>query len=214
MREARSASSGGAYGEPFGLHAGGPEDRARREVLGPDRDALASIASTFAFVRTSTPISVRSRRARSERSSENAVSTRGRRLEQHDARLGRIDAPEIPLHRGAADVGNRARQLDAGRSAAHNHEGRVRALPAGIALVLGALEGDQHAAPHLGRLLERLQSRREFLPLGVAEIAVARAARENQIVERDLVPFAEHDPSSRGRRRRHARDGSRRSARP
>ena len=55
------------------------------------------------------------------------------------------------------------------------------------------LERDQHAAAHLGCLLERFQPWREFLPLGMAEIAVPRAARENQVVERDFVTIAEDD---------------------
>ena len=116
-----------------------------------------------------------------------------RRFEQHDARLRRIDPPEIPLHRGAADVRNCAGQLNAGRPAADDHEGQICALCAGIALVLGPLEGDEHAAPHLRCLLERLQPRREFLPLRMAEVAVSSAARENQIVVRDVVAFAGHD---------------------
>ena len=193
MRDARSVSSGGRHRQPFGLHAGGPEHGARREALRTDRDPFR-IDRIDLGVRAhfDADLGEVAARALGEVVRKRREHAR-RRLEQHDARLRRIDPPEIPLHRGAADVGNRAGQLDAGRPAADDDEGQIGALCAGIALVLGALEGDQHAAPHLRRLLERLQPRREFLPLGMAEVAVASAARENQIVERDFVAFAGHD---------------------
>ena len=51
-----------------------------------------------------------------------------RGLDEDDVRFRGIDAPEISAHRGAADVGDRAGQLDAGRAAADDDEGEVRAL--------------------------------------------------------------------------------------
>ena len=114
-------------------------------------------------------------------------------FEQDDVRFCGIDAAEVSTHRGAADVRDRARELDACRPAADDHEGQIRALHIRIELVFGTLERDQHAPPHFGRLFERLQSGRKFLPLGMPEIAVARAARKDQVVESDLVSFAPDD---------------------
>ncbi len=65
---------------------------------------------------------------------------------------------------------------------ADDHEGQKRCAPRRIGLALGALEGDQDAAPQRGGVLQRLQSGRERFPFVMAEIGVTRAGREHQRV--------------------------------
>ena len=62
-----------------------------------------------------------------------------------------------------------------------------RLLALGIGSVLGILEGGQHAAADLGRLLEGLEPGRVFLPLVVAEVRVLGAAGEDEIVVAQLA---------------------------
>ena len=193
MREARSVSSCGVIFRRSACTPAAQNTVRASSRSDPIVTPRASIASTLAFVRTSTPISARSRRARSESSSENVVSTRGAASSRTTCAFDGIDPPEVAAHGGAADVGNGARQLDTGRSAADDHEREVGALRVRIELVFCELECDEHAAPHLGRLLERFQPGRKFLPFGMAEVAVPRAARQNQVVEGDFVPIAEDD---------------------
>ena len=51
-----------------------------------------------------------------------------------------------------------------------------------IGLPLGALEGEQHAAPDLERILQALQPGRERLPLVVAEVGVVGAGGDDEVV--------------------------------
>ena len=89
---------------------------------------------------------------------------------------------EVARERLARDLGERAGHLDAGRTAADDDERQQRGALRRIALALGALERQQHAAADLERVLERLQSRRDDPPLVVAEVGVRRAGGEDQIV--------------------------------
>ena len=73
-----------------------------------------------------------------------------------------------------------AGQLDAGRPAADDDEGQQRPRSR-IGLALRAFEGEQHAAPNRGRVLQRLQARRQRLPFVMAEIGVARAGGEHEV---------------------------------
>ena len=68
------------------------------------------------------------------------------------------------------DLGQRAGELHAGRPGADDDEGQPRLLRLGVGLALRVLEGHEHAAADLQRVLDRLQPRRVFLPLRVAEI--------------------------------------------
>ena len=55
-----------------------------------------------------------------------------------------------------------------------------------VGLVLGILKCGENSSPYLDCLLERLQPRGVFFPFGVSEVAVPRAARQDQIVVFDL----------------------------
>jgi len=101
-------------------------------------------------------------------------------LYQHDARAGGVDAPEVTHQHRAADVRDGAGHLHSRGHGAHHHEGEQRALTLGVQLVLRLLEGAEDAAAQLRRLLQRLEARREVLPLRLAEVAVLGAAREHE----------------------------------
>ena len=62
------------------------------------------------------------------------------------------------------DLGERAGQLDAGRPAADDHERQPGAAPGRVRLALGRLEGEEHAAADLQRVLDALQARGERAP--------------------------------------------------
>ena len=64
-----------------------------------------------------------------------------------------------------------------------------------VRLALRPLEGEQNAAPDGGRVFERLQARRERLPIIMAEIGVSRAGRQHQRIEVDGRTVIEPDPS-------------------
>ena len=83
------------------------------------------------------------------------------------------------------DLAERAAELDTGRPAADEHEGHPGAPTLGLGFALGRLEGDQDPAPDLGRVLHRLEPRRERCPLRVVEIAVMGARRDDQGVVGD-----------------------------
>ncbi len=62
-----------------------------------------------------------------------------------------------------------------------------------IGLALGALKGDQDAAPQRRRILQRLQPRRERLPFVMAEIGMPRAGGENErVVGERIVVVEQH----------------------
>ena len=91
-------------------------------------------------------------------------------LDQDDARLARVDRPELAAHRLPGQLGQRAGQLRPGRPAADHDQRHPLAATLRIGLALGGLEGQQRAPAHLGRVLEGLQARRVLAPLLVAEV--------------------------------------------
>jgi hypothetical protein len=70
------------------------------------------------------------------------------------------------------------------------------ALLVGVGRALGRLVGQEHPAPDLQRVLDRLEARRQIGPR-LAEVRVGRARRHHQVVVRELA-VVEHDPP-RGR---------------
>ena len=133
-------------------------------------------------------------------------------FEQQDPRRARIEMPEVAGERVPRDLRERARHLDAGRSAADDDEGQQRGRFCRIALPLGALEREQHPPPDLERVLERLEPGRDAPPLVVAEVRVRRAGRDDQEVVVDHAVGQEQAIARAGRRRGLARGGLRRSA--
>ena len=111
----------------------------------------------------------------------------GAAFDEHDARRLGADVPEVLPQRLARDLGERAGQLDAGRSAADDHERQQAPLHGGVRLPLRRFERQQHPPPDLERIVERLQPGRARRPLGVAEVRMRRAGRDDQVVVRHLV---------------------------
>jgi hypothetical protein len=119
-----------------------------------------------------------------------------RAFEQEDARRLWTDVPEVLAERVPRDLGERSRELDAGRSAADNHERQQTALLVGGRLAFGCLERQQDTPPDVERIVERLQARRARRPLGVSEVRVCGAGGNDQEVERDRGTFVEEHPHS------------------
>ena len=90
------------------------------------------------------------------------------------------------------DLRQRAGQLDAGRSAADDHERQQPSLSRPVLLALRLLEREENPTSYIERVLQRLQSGRVRPPLVVAEIRVAGARCHNQVVVRHLA-IAEDD---------------------
>ena len=77
------------------------------------------------------------------------------RLDEDDPGLAGPDRPEVAPERVVGDLAERAGQLDAGRSAADEHERHPGPSSFGVGLALGGLEGDEDPAADLGRVLDR-----------------------------------------------------------
>ena len=73
-------------------------------------------------------------------------------------------------------------KLDPRRVCADDDKGHERRELLLVDLALRRLEGEENAAPYGGRVLERLQARRERLPGVMAEIGVPRAGRQHERV--------------------------------
>ena len=119
-----------------------------------------------------------------------------RALDEHDARVVRVDAAELAAQRVAGDLGEGAGELHAGGAAADHHEREPGAALHRIGLALGALECGEHAPADLERVFQGLQSRRVRRPLVVPEIAVGGAGGKDQVVVGELIAVfqAHHAP--------------------
>src|SRR4030095_6981068 len=91
--------------------------------------------------------------------------------------------------RAAHENRQRPGHLDAGGPAAHQHAGEQIAVALGILFGLRLLEGSQNVISKRHRVREALEPWREAREFVVAEIAVARPGREDQVVipERDAL---------------------------
>ncbi|MDB5217598.1 MAG: hypothetical protein JWO86_5525 [Myxococcaceae bacterium] len=128
-------------------------------------------------------------RALRERRRERRQDARTGFDEDH-LRLARVDGAEVTSEDEVRQLGDRARELDAGGAAADHREREELAPRAHVGLALGAFEGEEHAAADLERVLEVLQSGRMDLPVVVTEVRGLRADREHEPVVREgLVRF-------------------------
>ncbi len=121
----------------------------------------------------------------------------GAAFEQQNARRLRTDAPKVVTQRVPGDLRERAPELDAGRPATDDHERQQPPLRGWIGFALRRLEGEEHAAPHLERIVQRLQAGRALGPLGVPEVRVRSARCDDQVVIRlDIAAIERHRPRS------------------
>ena len=121
----------------------------------PSATPASSMPVTRAPVRTSTPEALELRAAPSRDSSSRVRRQHARgRLEQDHARAARVDAAEVARQGVARDLGQRARQLDAGGPAADHHEGE----PAAGALSASASRSACSKASRTRRRISRASS--------------------------------------------------------
>jgi hypothetical protein len=152
---------------------------------------------TWAPVRTSTPRRPRLRAAAAARSGGKACEDPGAPFEEDHARLRGIDGAKIPRDGVPRDLREGARQLHAGGSAAHHHEGEQRGALGAVLLALRRLEREQDAPPDLQRVLQRLEPGGQGLPFLVAEVRVAGAGGHDEGVVPERARVERHAPGGR-----------------
>ena len=103
-------------------------------------------------------------------------------LEQHDARMRRINASELHRQGVQRDLAHRAGHLDAGGSGADDDKGHPRSALRRVGAALGTLERADDAGADRQRIGQGLQPRRMPRPVVVAEVAVRRAGCDDQVV--------------------------------
>ena len=101
---------------------------------------------------------------------------------EENLRNTRVDVPELSIERHAAQLGNRAGQLDSRRAASNNDEIQRRRRFSGSSLPFRQLKGEQHAAANFERVFNALQPGRKRLPLVMAEVGVGGAGRNHEVV--------------------------------
>ena len=164
-RDDDAAGAIGRGAEPVagrrGHDAGGPDDGARLDALGAERDAVGSrSAVTGAPSRTSTPSCSSDRFAPPPTATgANGGSRRGPASTSTMRALRGSMVRKSAGERALGELGDGAGHLDAGRAAADDDEGQQARALGGVGLGLGALEGEQDAAAQLGRVVDRLQAR-------------------------------------------------------
>src|SRR5215471_12179023 len=99
-----------------------------------------------------------------------------------------MDRAEVVAKRIPGDFGERARQLYARRSCAHNHEGEPGRAARGFGFALSPLEGQQYFAADVGSVLHRLQPWRDGFPGIVAEVGITLSRSYDQGVVGDRFP--------------------------
>ena len=131
---------------------------------------------------------------------------RGRRVEQHDPRLGRIDTPEVAAKRMARQLHELPRELDARRACADDDERQESAPCNRVGLAFGHFESAQDSSAQLECVIDGLHAGRIARELGMTEVRLARAGRDDQAVVSDLAALIQRlnrdAPSARGRCRR------------
>ena len=118
-------------------------------------------------------------------------------FEQQDAGGRRLNAPEIIPQRLSRDLGQRARQFDAGRASSDDHKCQKATLFDSVRLALGGLERQKHAPPHLERVIEGLESWSATGPFRMPEVRVSRAGRNDQEVVRHGIAIGLDDAPHR-----------------
>src|SRR5262249_53397464 len=115
-------------------------------------------------------------------------------LHEHDARSRRIERAKLKRETVPGQLGDRASQFHAGRTAADDDEGEPGPPLRFVLTALRRLEGKQKTATNVERVLDSLEARRCRCPIVVAEIAVLRTRGDDQevicqsrLAERDLT---------------------------
>ncbi len=112
--------------------------------------------------------------------------------------MGGVDGSEVMLEHVVGDLSESASHLDTSGASADDHEGEPAFARLQICRSLGGFEGEKDSPAQLGGILERLQTRREVVPLVVAEIAVAGSRRHHERVVFDAAAVVQDDPVAGG----------------
>src|ERR1051326_6399651 len=103
-------------------------------------------------------------------------------FDQHDASAGRINVTKIPRQSMTRNLGNGSGHFHSSRSAANDNKRHGCSPRRGGRNFFCVFECHEDAATDFHRIFQALQSRGETLPLGMAEIRMASARGQNQIV--------------------------------
>jgi hypothetical protein len=175
------------------LHAGGPQRRVGRDdVVAAAHVVGGDVGGAFAQPDLDAEPLERALGARRQIGRvllEHSVAA----FQQDHPRLARIERPEVVPHGVASDLGDGARQLHAGRPAAHDDKRQQRLTRGGIGCSFGAFERQQDAPTDVERVFQRLQPRRGRFPFGMTEVRVAGTGRQHQVVVAKLGAVGEFD---------------------
>ncbi len=169
-----------------------PEHRRRGDGLGAEMDAVrVDTGYLDAGADLDAQLAQLLRRARRQALRERGQQAR-RAFDHHHPGLRGIKVMKIAREDVARQIRDRARELDAGRSATDDREGQPCPPRRRIALALGRLEREQHPPPDLGRVVQILEAGRQAPPIVVAVVIGVRARGHDQVVVPGALAVAQH----------------------
>ena len=116
-------------------------------------------------------------------------------LEQNHLRGSGVDPTKVSPHGVAGQDRELTRDLDTGRSTAHDHKGKALIAHRNVRRTLGFLEGAEDPIAEIDGIAERLQPRRDPPPLIVTKVRRLTAASHDQTVVSQRLPAIEHHPA-------------------
>ena len=184
----RSPETGG---ERRALDAGGPEHRA-----GADPGALGNDARRIdrLNLRGESYLDAQLLEAPSRlllQGGREARQHRGAGLQQQHARALGVNGAKVPAQSAVQELGQSARELDAGGAAADHDEREQLLLAPRIRLSLGTLQGHEQAPAEVERILQRLEPGCKGGPLVMPEVGGLCAGRNDQVVVGQLGSIVE-----------------------
>lgn len=90
-----------------------------------------------------------------------------------------------------SDLGDRTRELDAGRASTNDNEGKARRCDRRIARTLGLLECQENFFPDAQRVAERLDPGSVPFPFEMTEVMVTCTSGDHQLAVGDLLAVGE-----------------------
>lgn len=117
-------------------------------------------------------------------------------FQKYHLSAARIDMAEFAFQRAPRDLDQGAGHLDAGWTRADNGKCQQCLRLERVGFAFGVFEHHQYLAPDRERVFQRLQAWRELSPTVIAETAVRRTGRDDQIVVCNFVAIRElHHPA-------------------
>ena len=166
---------------------------------------VESTPTTLVPSSTSTPILVEAVLGCATESVAERWQDLGRRVQQHDPRLTRVDRPEVPLEGAVRELGDLTGHLDARGPGTDDDEGEIAVALGRGSGELGPLEGTEDAATQFEGVIDALHAGGVLSELVVAEVGLPGTCCDEQGVERRHGLAAEnlagHGLGRRGRSR-------------